>query len=258
MRYNRCLCFAIACAGVVVSLPVRAQEPTFMEAATHPGKNQFYARILLGQWQESIAGEQRQTYRDLLFKASYGLHARLALLLDVEGLTVAGNEPRTSGIAQASLRLKYRYLQYDLGPVNTVRASLTAGIVIPGREELHDEDQAYPRFGTAVTAILGRHGLNGQLDREERPNQASRTACNISHLYRIAPALYTQHTKGAWYTMLESLNRFDDCGDYQIDTGIGILYEAQRWAAEVAIRLPVDAHGYDRHALLRVGLRYLL
>jgi hypothetical protein len=232
--------FIAAFAFLLLPLAGRAQEPTFMEAATHPGQGQFYSRALL------FASED-DDYATLL-KLSYGIVADLALQLD--GQYEALND--ASDLATGSVRLKYRILQRDLTPLNTWRASILAGA-----EKAEGIDTA-ARLGLVTTTILDRHGLNGQVDWTGTPSEPDEFEINVSHLYRIVPAEYAADTKGAWYTMLESLNTVRDNGDYRIDVAPGLLYEAAKWAAEASIRLNVAEEGDpEPDYIAALGLRYL-
>ena len=65
---------------------------------------------------------------------------------------------------RAGLLLKQRVMRKDLGPLDTWRASVLAGADLPGKEGVRESTHVSPRLGVATTAILGRHGLNGQVD----------------------------------------------------------------------------------------------
>jgi len=242
---------------IAQAVTVQAQEPAFMEAATHPGRGTFYTRALASFAAYDLDGESVDDFA-LMSKSAYGLHPRLALLLDAEARSIEIGDSRDTGLDTVTLRLKYRYLQFDTSPINTIRASATAGVIIPGEKRINPNRNPAPRVGSAITAILGRHGLNAQIDRKFLPETSDETEVNASHLYRIAPARYTRETKGAWYTMLESLNTFMDNGDYQVDLALGILYEARSWAAEAAVRFPLSEKGpreSDSKAI--IGYRHL-
>lgn len=250
----------LAISAVLVAtqaLTVQAQEPAFMEAATHPGRQTFYTRALVSYASYDLDGESVDDFA-FISKSAYGLHPRLALLFDAEARSIEIGDTRESGLDDVTLRLKYRYLQLDTSPINTIRASATAGLIMPGDKRINPNRNPAPRVGSAITAIFGRHGLNAQVDRKFLPETSDETEVNASHLYRIAPSRYTRETKGAWYTMLESLNTFMDNGDYQIDLAVGILYEARRWAAEAAFRLPLSEKGpRESDAKAIIGYRHL-
>jgi len=224
----------------VLPLSTLAQEPAFMEAATHPGQGQFYSRLL-------FFGSEGDEYAAAL-KLSYGIIADLALQLDGEHRWL----PDESDLTTSTVRLKYRILQKDLSPLNTWRASVLVGADFP------EGGDPAPRLGAVTTAILGRHGLNGQIDWTGNQSEPDEFMLNTSYLYRIAPVEYSQTTKAAWYTMLELLNTFHDNSDRYIDIAPGLLYEARRWAAEISIRLPLDESGpRETDYTIEAGVRYL-
>ena len=243
--------------AITQGLTTQAQEPAFMEAATHPGRGIFYTRLLASYAAYDLHGVSVDDF-SLISKSAYGLHPRLAFLFDAEARRIENDASNETGLDHVTVRLKYRYLQLDLSPINTIRASATGGVIIPGDRTVNPNRNPSPRVGTAITAILGRHGLNAQVDRKFSSDTSDTTELNVSHLYRIVPARFARDTKGAWYTMLESLNTFWDDGDYQIDLAVGILYEARSWAAEVALRLPLSEKGsraLDGEAI--IGYRHL-
>ncbi len=227
--------------GWCVPLGLAAQEPTFMEGATHPGAAQLYQRALITgtPWAEADA----DTYRVKLSSA-YGLTARHALLADVE----QGERGGWAG----SLRLKHRFWQRDTGPIDTWRASIQIG------GDWSEEQDAGIRAGVVSTTIRGRHGLNIQLDWRQAGPTGDRVAAHGSHLYRWYPARYTPTTRGAWYSVIESLNTYTDTDAYIPELVLGALYEARRWAAEIAWRSGDLSEGPERERQqLAIGARYL-
>lgn len=237
---------------------VLAQEPAFMEAATHPGRHQLYTRYRL-IFQQAERGDESDQLTQLIAKGAWGIRATLALLVDAHwahrDIASAGKD---QGLEAIAIRLKQRILQYDPEPLNTIRASLTAGIEIPGENErIAPSDAPNVTLGAVITAILGRHGLNGQADLTTG-SRDTQYQINLSHLYRLAPATYAADTTGAWYTMLEWLNEWDENGDGASFIAPGLLYEARRWAAEIAIAIPFAENGdleYDYR--LTTGYRWL-
>lgn len=200
-----------ASAGVLLGLllPLWGQEPTFMEAGTHPGSGQNYSRVV---WFEG----------ETLFKHADGFTARRALLGDLR--------LSPSGFSEGGLRYRQRVWQRDTGPIDTWRASLQAGL------SWQDGRDPGPRLGVVSTTIRGRHGINLQADILAGLAGDERFAVNASHVYRIHPVRYRIDTAGAWYTMVESLNRLSSDGELEGDLAAGLLYEARRWAAEISLR----------------------
>lgn len=235
-----------------------AQEPIFLEAATHPGSGQFYTRALFSAEKYNLAGMDTEE-QNILLKTAFGLRPTLALLIDTEFRRLDAARTDASGFALATVRLKYQFFKRDLGPLNTWRASWTGGIGLPLDDEPLAPENPVPRAGAVTTAILGRHGLNAQLDWKGYRHEPDQVELNASHLYRISPAEYAADTQGAWYTMLESLNEISDNGDRRADAGLGILYEARRWAVEAALRLPIHENDSRKSdGQITLGWRWLL
>lgn len=247
--------FLLAWAGSTL-----AQEPVFMDAATHPGAGQYYGRLLwFHEFRDDGAGRDFRTNTGTI-KLAYGIKPWIAILGDIEGQSRHGGSRMrsTAGISRGALRLKLRLFRFDLGPLDTWRGSLTAGTDFPGSNPRLGDRHLSPRLGVVSTAILGRHGLNGQLEWTAKVNQPDVFAVNASHLYRLAPRTYSPQTRGAWYTMLESLSAFTDHGHSRTDLAGGILYEAQRWAWETSVRVPLAQDWpFDSTYVVQTGLRYL-
>ncbi|GEM_PF-3502814 len=217
-----------------------AQEPTFMEAGTHPGSRQWYGRAT---WRSATITDGTSD-DELEVKAAYGFTARLALLPQVTF--------DRDGATEAGLRLRQRIWQRDTGPIDTWRASLQGG------GEWFDGRSPGGRAGLVSTTIRGRHGINAQVEWRGGAPAARRFEANLSHLYRLYPQRYRPTTAGAWYTMVEALNYFDRDGNRQSDAAVGLLYEARRWAAEASFYLQEPEEGLrSNQSRLAIGGRYL-
>lgn len=228
-----------------------------MEAATHPGAGQSYSRLLVSHSEYEEAGIDAESSTATL-SLSHGIRSTLAFVLEGEFAHLATGDRGETGLRSTTLQLKCRLFKRDLGPLNTWRTSFLAGIAVPGNMDDPSPNEAYPQASLVSTAILGRHGLNGEVKWEEYGHEADRIAVNGSHLYRLSPAEYTATTRGAWYTMLESLNDFTPEGDSRYDVALGILYEARRWAWELSLRLPVAQDwSQDDNYTATMGLRFL-
>jgi hypothetical protein len=228
-----------------------------MDAATHPGAGQFYSRLLVSRSECEEAGTAAALNLATL-KLSYGIRSTLAFLLEEEFAHLSKGDRDETGLGVSTFQLKYRLFKRDLGPLNTWRTSILGGIAIPGSMDESSPEDASPQASVVSTAILGRHGLNGEVKWKEFDRETDRIAVNGSYLYRLSPSEYTATTRGAWYTMLETLNDFTPQGDFRLDVAFGILYEARRWACESSLRLPVEQDWtQDSNYTLTVGLRFL-
>ncbi len=248
---------AFALLLVAMSAAAIAQEPTFMDAATHPGAGQLYSRCLVSCLEYKEAGADAELTAAII-KLAYGIESTLALLLEGEFAHLSQDAHDETGLGRTTLQLKYRVFKHDFGPLDTWRASLLGGATIPGDMTAYGQSHAYPRGSLVSTAILGRHGLNAAVGWEECGDEPDRIAVNGSYLYRLAPSVYTAATRGAWYSMVESLNDWAEAGDYRCRLALGLLYEARRWAWEISGRLPVaQVWQRETHYTIAMGLRWL-
>jgi hypothetical protein len=242
---------------VVAAAGAAGQEPAFMNAATHPGAGQVYSRLLVSHTEYGETGADADL-SGVVLKLSYGIRATLAVVIETEFARLSADRGNKDGVRDTALLLKYRLFKKDLGPLSTWRTSCFAGVTIPGNLDAPAPDNTYPRCALATTAILGRHGLNAEVKWEGFGEEADRIAGNGSYLYRLRPAEYTVTTRGAWYSMLESLNDFTDDGDARFDVALGVLYEARRWAWELSARLPLAQQWpQETDYTVITGLRFL-
>ena len=218
---------------LLVAATAGAQEPFFMDSATHPSRGITTVRSLL-LYRDTKAGDLGQ----VRLKLAHGIRSDLALLGEWGART--GEE---NGLEEAALRLKWRFLQRDVGPVNTIRASFLAGTEIPADTLERTEDGWNPLANVVATAILGRHGINAsagyrRITADDRDFNGE-TRIDASYLYRLHPRQYDMTTRASWYAVSEWNSRIRGESDYEVRWTPGFLYEAWRWAAELGVILPL-------------------
>lgn len=210
-----------------------AQEPFFMDSATQPSRGLTSIRVL-GVYRDT---EQKDYYR-MRLKGAYGLRSDLALLGEW-----GGRINDEEGMESAMLRLKWRFSQYDFGPVNTLRAGLLAGTEIPAGSIDDDNEGWNPTVSAVTTAILGRHGINAEVGyRLVTPGghtYDNEARVDASYLYRLHPVRYNANTLASWYAVSEWNSRVRGGSDYELLWTVGLLYEAWRWAAELGVTMPL-------------------
>lgn len=256
-----------------------AQEVLYTPSATSPGKGIWATRHNFSF--ESFDGNNAgapysldQTTVETAF--AYGITADLTVMghlplryraYDGAGGVGTGDE---YGVDDMRTMLKYRFFQKDVGNIDTVRMSAMAGIEIPSYDTEFSSDSWDLFVGIALTAIEGRHGVGahamfqlntGTDDTGVGFSDSKHDAVRLdgSYLYRIDPVEYTIDSTRSTYIMVELNNRYDVSGDYETLISPGILIEAQTWAAEVALRLPIVQEVENRAELdwaVTVGLRF--
>lgn len=237
----------LAVAAMAISLRVSAQEPFFMDAATHPSRGVTTLRGL-ATYEEQRADDPFR----VRLKAAHGLRSDWAVLGDW-----GWRDGADSGTEELMLRLKARIWRRDLGPVNTVRFSLLAGAE-HAWNRTDDGDRSWnPTVGLAGTAILGRHGLNlgGGYRRFTGSGRSDdgEVRADAAYLYRLHPARYGPGTRASWYAVSEWNARFRGTSEHDMRWVPGLLYEAWRWAAELGAIVPLT-HEADRLERLHWGV----
>jgi hypothetical protein len=271
----RARCLTLLAAGALTPGAL-AQEAINTPAATQPGAGRFVSRtqLVIREFGDGPSDNDRSG-RDIAARtiAIVGLTGSLSL----EARTIAlvrrdfDEDANSSHWGESELTVKWRFWQRDLGPVDTMRISLLAGLELPtgtGGESSHSFD---PTIGAVFTGIFGRHGINqavrwkcttGDLDAPTYAGDSLADAflLDTAYLYRLLPAQYTADTEGSWYAVLELNTALETNADTEILIGPGILYEGRRIALEAAIQLPLYQDLDERPETqwaLTLGIRFL-
>ncbi|MEM1028574.1 MAG: hypothetical protein AAGJ38_10865, partial [Planctomycetota bacterium] len=160
---------AIAALAGWGSFSTHAQQSTDMPAAVQPG------------WEVAIVRQETHYIRtddprpggfgsvdmiELETTLAYGIGRKSALMLHVPVMVhdlenPAGNpEADGWGLDDITVMLQHRFYQEDVGPIETRRAVLLAGLEVPSYDEGFSSESFDPMLGVAYTRIDGRHGLN--------------------------------------------------------------------------------------------------
>jgi hypothetical protein len=256
-----------------------AQEATNTPAATQPAQGSLYLRqkfqyIALG---DDPSPEDRDVDKFISTTSlSYGLERNVSLTLDIPLAyaieeTSAGTE-RYLGFNDIALGVKYRPVQIDLNPIDSVRFAVFGGIEIPsGFDDDLSSHSWDPFIGGIFTAILGRHGINQSVSYKfnyggdefstragDGPSNALRY--DTAYLFRLSPAEYTPETSAATYLTLELNGLYETNGDNEIMFGPGILYEARTFAVEASVGVPILSDVEERpetDLVVTLGFRIL-
>jgi hypothetical protein len=244
---------------------VLAQEPIFMEAATQPGVGLSYLRTQL-RYRE-LDGAKMPDADEYSIRARYTYGLRYNISLNAEADFISRDLDDHSDLHEFDdprFFAKWRVLQYDLGPVNTIRGSLIGGAEVPLGSDKLSSDSTDPFGGGVITAILGRHGLNaaliGQLNTGDDAESDSELHYDASYLYRLSPTQWDSDTKASFYLVTEFNGTCWEGGDKELLFAPGLLYEATRWALELGIRFPLCqdvSRRYSEDFALVIGWRYL-
>lgn len=283
-----------AAALTLMALPslALAQEATNTPAATSPSVGSFYFREKVQYLRlerdsgadlgdahhggHSGAGYDSADKIVATSSLAYGLSRTLSLSLDVpltfeDAELTDGRSHDDFGVSDFTLLAKWRPLQWDLGPVDSVRVAFFAGAELPSGDGDLSSHSIDPIVGVVGTAILGRHGLNAALSYKQNNGQdpaptragdgpADAVHFNTAYLYRLAPAAFSADTTAATYLTFETNSIYETNGDVEVHIGPGILYEARTFALEAAVSLPayqdID-HRLEIKLTLTLGVRFL-
>lgn len=258
----------------------RAQAPIVSQAATQPAKGRLSVReqFMLMRMDNDPSPDDRET-RMTIFNTviDYGLtgNQSLSLRLPVIFRRISSDAPygreHEDGVGDLTAIWKYRLWQHDTGPIATRRFSVFAGAEFPTGNEDMTSGSVDPILGVVYTQVQGRHGFNADASWKFTTggdddglsvgeSLADLLRVNASYLYRIAPAEYAADTNASWYGVIEANGAYETNGDLEVMLSPGLLYEARRWAAEIAVQLPVVQevdHRLEHEWALVVGVRFL-
>jgi hypothetical protein len=265
----------LACAA-----SAQAQEATLTPAATQPAEGNWYLRqkvqyLRLGRDPSPADRDIDKIVATTLL--SYGVTRDVSLTLDVpvefesSRSNASGEVERSFGVNDIGITAKWRPLQWDLGPVDSVRVAFIAGVEVPTFDGKFSSQGVDPIVGGVVTAILGRHGFNQALrykfttDGQPFPTRAGDGDADAlfydtSYLFRLAPEEYAADTEASTYLTLELNGVYETNGDNEVILGPGILYEARTFALEATVGLPIVRDVDERptaDVVVTVGFRIL-
>ncbi len=254
-----------------------AQEVIYTPSATSPGKDILMVRhsanfeAYKGTRASGAFEVDQYTIENAIM---YGITSDLTFMFHVpvtyrDFSEPAGVNSESFGFEDLQAMFKYRFYQDDFGNIDTLRMSVMGGVELPSYDDGFSSDSFDPFVGFALTMIEGRHGVGAHVNYKWNTGKddysidfgdgsADAVRLDGSYLYRIDPVEYTIDSTRSTYLMVELNNRYETNGDYETIFSPGILIEAQNWAAEIAIRLPI-AQELDHRAeldwALTVGLR---
>lgn len=248
-----------------LAAPAAAQEATNTPAATQPAAGKFYLRqrfqyVGLG---DDPSPENREIDKfisttTLLYGVTrnISLSAELPLVYGVENPSV-GDTDRAFGVNDIMLLMKYRPLQIDLNPLDSIRFAVFGGVEVPSGDGDFSSHSFDPIVGGVFTAILGRHGFNQSVSYKfnyggdlyntragDGPSNALRY--DTAYLFRLSPEMYGAESTAATYLTLELNGLYETNGDNEILFGPGILYEARTFALEATVGFPIHRDVDDR------------
>jgi hypothetical protein len=244
--------------GALLATPALAQEATNTPAATQPAVGKLYMRqkfqsIRLG---DDPSPDDRDVDKflsttTLVYGVTRNVSAsvELPLVYAVED-PASGETESDFGVNDVMFQVKYRPLQIDLNPLDSVRFAVYAGVEVPSGDGDFSSHSFDPLVGGVFTAILGRHGFNQSLSYKfnfggddfntragDGPDDALRY--DSAYLFRLSPAAYGPETTAATYLTFEANGLYETNGDNEVLLGPGILYEARTFALEASVGFPV-------------------
>jgi hypothetical protein len=257
-RPTSCRRLAAAVGAIVTPLALvpsaAAQEAIWMPAATQPSPGQWIVteKARYYQFRDDDPADPIDSIMAMETTLAYGLVPRLSLQLDLPAYWKQSGNPEqtTAGLGDLSMALKVRVLQEDLGPVDTVRAAVFGGVMFPTGTNGFGSTSFNPYLGAVVTGIFGRHGLNAAATWRFTtgstfdPVFAGETTADLfefdaSYAFRLSPEEYTEVHEPALYVLGEFLGEWEMDGQYELFLAPGLLWEAQRAALEISVRIPV-------------------
>lgn len=268
--------FYSAVVAGAIAAPALAQESTNVRAATLPGvgRVQLKQAIMVESFDPGRGGA---TVTDTTLSTSvvFGVARETAVLahipLRVRDADAPGANDSTSGLGDIHVGVRRRFIRRDLGPLSTLRVAFDARLELPTGTDEFTSGSIDPDFSVNLNYIRDLHGFNASLgyklttgsdDATLRAGDslADRINLHTAYVFRINPESFDEHSTGSTYLEAELLTYAETNGDTEAFFAPGLLYEGQRFAAEVSLRLPVLSDTSDRPSSRPgafVGVRFL-
>jgi len=279
----------IALAALVLSLPCLAQEALNTESATQPAPNTVYVKPQFRFWRFGVgpvpsspsapgAGTQGVSRAEPSMTVQMGLVKDLSFSLKVpmiiEERTFPVDRELSFALGRVDAQFKLRVFRSDTSSLDTVRAVVYAGALMPSGDDNVAPQTVDPYAGFSAMIIRGRLGVTQSIRYTittsgggwEYKNlggdgPADALKYDTALMYRLSPSEFTAQNSGeAWYVSLEVNGLYETNGDNEILLSPGLLYEAQRFAAEFSVGLPVVQDVRHRSPLefqFSAGLRFV-
>lgn len=259
---------------VMVCGEALCQQAIFTVAPTQPSEGRMTTRTLwtVESLKDDPTGRGR-TGHELRMDQEFvlGLSGDLSASLNVPLRVRDVGDDRDSGLGDVELTLKRRVWQNDFGAVDTARLSVFVGTTLPTGTGEFGKDSPDPVVGATFMVISGRHGLNqavswrfttGSTDERLFAGDSVSDVLQLdtAYLYRLSPEAYGAGTTASLYGTVELNGVYETDGDAQVFVSPGILYEAQRFALEAGVQIPVwqdvDSRPETRFGVT-FGIRFL-
>lgn len=168
------------------------------------------------------------------------------------------------GLGDVSVFIKHRFWQKDGGPLDTQRWAWLTGLNVRSGDSDFTSDSYDPFAGLVFSWRKDRHRFD--FDSVYQFNTAGGLAGHDTLRYdaawsfRIHPISYDEGVLSAIDGVLEINGRYTTDGSHELYLSPGLQFQAERWALETSIQLPVvqDLVGDRPETRYRfvIGLRY--
>lgn len=266
-----------------------AQEAINTESATQPGPGTLYVKPQFRLWRyapapadSAAASSQGLTKTEISTTLQYGLVRDWSLSLKVPMLiedaatqTADGRQRRTAvALGRIEPMAKWRFFREDSGPLDTFRAVLYAGALLPSGDDSLAPQSVDPFIGISAMLLRGRFGITQSFRYTLTTSGDEWNARNLggdgpadslrfdtAAMWRLAPSQFSPDNQSdALYASLELNGLYETNGDTEVLLAPGLLYEATRFAAEFSVGIPIARDVSNRPRLqyqISAGLRFL-
>lgn len=280
---------ALAIASTALPAASHAQEALNTESATQPGPGTFYLKPQFRLWRFGAAPAgtsnppvQGITRTELSATLQYGLAKDWSMSVKVPQIIETrtfpagptGGQETSFALGQIEALFKYRIYRSDTGSLDTFRAVLYGGAMLPSGDSNIAPQSVDPFLGISAMIIRGRWGLtqsirytlatgDGAWDwlSAAADTKADVLRYDTALMFRLQPSTFTAENSGsAWYASLELNGAYETSGNNQLLLAPGLLYEATRFAAECSVGLPIAQRVNDQPKIqlqISAGLRFV-
>jgi Putative MetA-pathway of phenol degradation len=203
----------------------------------------------------------------------YGVNPNLALIVNVPYVSARVDrfapklgrfEVKRDGLADITALLKLRIWQEDIGPLQTRRAAILAGMNVRSGDSDFSSDSYDPMLGAVYSYREDRNVFDAdilyQLNTAGGEGRHDVIRYDVSYSYRVFPAVFEEDMLEELQLVAELNGSYTTSGDHEVFIAPGLQYTTERWTWELSLQIPTvqEFKGVtaDTNYRLVLGLRY--
>lgn len=243
---------ALAVSAVTLALPTAQAGPINTDVAFTPraGGGLLRLQFVYGE-AEGVSDNTHVNHSGLRATLVLGATANVAVFLSLPyqniqiDRTTDGRNPEVAhdGLGDVTFLVKYRFWQLDVGPQETYRWAVLAGLEVRSGDLDFSSDSYDPMIGTVFSFRRDRVRVDADLlykfNTGRDPFRHDVLRYDLAYSYRVMPVVFAPGQLYSLDAVAELNGRYVTDGSHEIYLSPGLQLSAERWVFEASIQLPV-------------------